>query len=136
MEILEKSITGLAPFALYFLVSLALLVLFLLIYVRITPYREIELIREGNTAAAASISGAMIGFVLPLGHAIAQSGNLADMVLWGLVGLVVQLLVYGAATRVLPGISSDIPAGKTSQGIFLGALSVATGILNATCMTY
>lgn len=136
MELVGKSIAGLPAFALYLTVSLGMLALFLVIYVRITPYREFALIRAGNCAAAASLSGAMIGFVLPLSHAIAQSHNLPDMMLWGLIGLVVQLLAYFAASRILPGIAQDIPAGKVSQGVFLGALSIATGLLNAACMTY
>ena len=136
MDILHTSIRGFPAFLLYFGASLALLALFIAIYIRITPYREITLIRQGNAAAAASLSGATLGFVVPLAHSIAQSANLADMALWGMIALVVQLLVYFAVTRVMPGITSDIPAGKTGPGLFLGALSLATGILNSACMTY
>ena len=50
--------------------SLALTALFLAIYVRITPYREFALIRAGNVAAAASLSGALLGFVIPLASAM------------------------------------------------------------------
>ena len=120
----------------YFAASLALLALFIFIYIRITPYRELVLIREGNVAAAASLSGAILGFVIPLAHSIAQSVNLADMALWGLIALVVQLLVYFAVSRLIPGIARDIPEGKVAPGMLLGALSLATGILNAACMTY
>ena len=65
MEILKYSIAGLPSFGLYLLASFVLLAVFLAIYVAITPYKEITLIREGNTAAAASVSGAMLGFVIP-----------------------------------------------------------------------
>jgi putative membrane protein len=136
MDIIHTSIRGFPAFILYFVSTLAMLALFVAIYIRITPYREVTLIREGNVAAAASLAGAMLGFVIPLAHSVAQSANLVDMALWGLIALVVQLLVYFAVTRVLPGISSDIPAGKTAPGIFLGSLSLATGILNSACMTY
>ena len=136
MEILEHSISGLPAFALYFGVSLALLALFLAIYVRITPYQEIALIRQGNVAAALSISGTMLGFVIPLAHAVAQSVSLPEMLLWGGIALVVQLLVFFVVVRIIPGIARDIPEGKVAQGTFLGALSLATGILNAACMTY
>ena len=136
MEIISHSIRGLPAFALYFVCSLALVALFIVIYVRITPYREFALIRQGNTAAAASLTGAMLGFVIPLAHSVAQSANLADMALWGLIALVVQLLVYFAASRLIPGMANDIPAGRAGPGIFLGSLSLAAGILNAACMTY
>jgi len=136
MEIIQHSIGGLPAFLLYLVTSLALLALFLAIYIWITPYRELALIREGNAAAAASLAGTIIGFAIPLAHAVALSVNLADMALWGLIALVVQLLVFFAVTRLIPDIARDIPAGKLAPGILLGALSLATGILNAACMTY
>jgi putative membrane protein len=136
MDILQVSIRGFPAFIVYFAASLALLALFIAIYIRLTPYRELELIRQGNCAAAASLTGAMLGFVIPLGHSVAQSANLLDMALWGLIALVVQLLVYFASTRLMPRLSADIAAGKTAPGIFLGSLSLATGMLNAACMTY
>ena len=136
MDILQYSIGGLPAFLLYLGTSLALLTLFIVIYIWITPYHELKLIREGNVAAAASLSGTLLGFVIPLAHAVALSVNLADMALWGLIALVVQLLVFFAVTRLVPGIARDIPAGSVAPGIFLGALSLGTGILNAACMTY
>ena len=136
MDILQYSIGGLPAFLLYLATSLVLLVLFIVIYIWITPYHELRLIREGNVAAAASLSGTILGFVIPLAHAVALSVNLADMALWGFIALVVQLLVFFSVTRIVPGIAGDIPAGKVAPGIFLGSLSLGTGILNAACMTY
>ena len=136
MDILQHSIGGLPAFLLYLATSLALLALFVVIYIWITPYHELKLIREGNVAAAASLSGTILGFVIPLAHAVALSVNLADMALWGVIALVVQLLVFFTVTRLIPGIARDIPAGKVAPGMLLGALSLGTGILNAACMTY
>jgi putative membrane protein len=136
MDIIPHSIAGLPAFALYLVSSLALLALFIVIYIWITPYREFALIREGNVAAAASLSGTILGFVIPLGLSVAQSVNLADMALWGLIALVVQLLVFFSVAAVIPGIARDIPQGKVAPGMLLGSLSLAIGILNAACMTY
>ena len=136
MEILKYSIAGLPSFVLYLLASFVLLAVFLAVYLSITPYKEITLIREGNTAAAASITGAMLGFVIPLANAIIHSANLADMVMWGVIALIVQSIVYAVVTRMIPRIASGIPEGKVAQGVFLGAVSVSTGILNAACITY
>ena len=133
---LIQSLAGLPSFLLYFATAIGLLLLFLLAYIFITPYREIALIREGNAGAAASLSGALLGFVLPLASAIAHSVSLPDMAIWGLIALVIQLLVYLAARLLLPDLAHDIPAGKVATGVFLGALSLAIGIINAACMTY
>jgi putative membrane protein len=136
MDILQHSIGGLPAFLLYLATSLALLALFIVIYIWITPYRELTLVREGNVAAAASLSGTILGFVVPLAHAVALSVNLADMALWGFIALVVQLLVFFAVTHIIPGVARDIPENRLAPGILLGALSLGTGILNAACMTY
>jgi len=136
MEIVQHSIGGLPAFLLYLATSLTFLVLFLSIYIWMTPYRELELIREGNVAAGVSLAGTILGFVIPLAHAVAQSANLADMAVWGVIALIVQLLVFFVVTRLIPDIARDIPAGKIAPGILLGAVSLATGILNAACMTY
>jgi putative membrane protein len=133
---LTQSLAGLPGFLTYFIAAIGLLSLFVIAYIFITPYRELVLIRAGNAAAAASLSGAILGFVLPLSSAIAHSVSLLDMAVWGFIALIIQLLVYLVARLLLPELASDIPAGKTAVGVFVGALSVAIGVLNAACMTY
>jgi len=130
------SVQGLDNFLAYFLMAVALTAVFLAVYVKVTPHREISLIRQGNTAAALSLSGALLGFVIPLASAIAHSVAWWDMLLWGGVALVVQLLSYFIVRMILPGLSQDISAGKVAQGLFLGTTSLAIGILNAASLTY
>jgi len=134
LAFVQESISGFPPFIIHFVAGIALLAVFTAIYLRITPYREIELIKAGNPAAAASLSGAIIGFTLPLAHAIAQSVNLLDMLIWSLIALVVQLVTYLLVRGLIPAIVRDIPQGKVGPGVFLGAVSIAVGLLNAACM--
>ena len=136
MEFLKLSLQGLDEFLVYFTMCIGFVLVFLTIYVHITPYREITLIRQGNAAAAASLSGTLIGFVLPLAAAVEHSVNPYDLTIWATIALVVQLLVYLATRVVLPDIGRDIPAGKVASGVFLGALSAGAGILNAASMSY
>ena len=136
MEFLKLSLQGLDEFLVYFALCAGFVALFLAIYVRITPYREIALIRENNMAAAFSLSGAVIGMVIPLANAVEFSVNPIDMAIWGFIALTIQLLVFVIARIALPTIAVDIPAGKTAPGFFLGAISIAAGLLNAACMTY
>jgi putative membrane protein len=136
MDFLRLTLAGFDDFIVYFAASIALVALFLAVYVRVTPYRELALIRAGNTAAAASLSGALLGFVAPLASAVAHSVNLADMAIWGAIALLVQIASYGATRVLLPGIASGIASGNVAHGVTLGALSLAVGILNAACMSY
>ena len=127
---------GLVSFLMYFGLSMAFAGLFLFIYGRVTPYREFNLISSGNVAASFSYGGALLGFAIPLASAIAHSVSLSDMALWAGVALCVQVLTFFFVRMMLPGIVSDIPNNQLSKGIFLGIVSIATGILNAACMTY
>jgi putative membrane protein len=117
-------------------VAVALLAVFVAIYIRVTPYREIQLIREGNMAASFSLSGALLGFIVPLASAIQHSVGLIDMALWGAIAMLVQLAAYVAVKLLIPTLTEDIPNNKGSTGFFLGSLSLGVGLLNAACMSY
>ena len=130
----DPVINSLPAFAGYFATALALLALFVVLYLFTTPYNEMALIREGNPAAAVSLGGAMIGYALPIAVSVATSHNIASMVGWGVVACLVQLLAYIVARLVLPQIVQNIPLGKVASGVFLASLSLGTGILNAGCI--
>ncbi len=129
-------LTMLPNFLAYFGVAVVLLAVFLLIYLNLTPYKEITLIRAGNTAAAISLSGTLLGFAMPVANVIAHSDTLLDLAVWGLVAGAVQILAYGVARLALPQLTADIPAGRVAPATFLAALSLTVGLINAACMTY
>jgi putative membrane protein len=130
------SFAGFDDFLVYLAVSLLLLYLFVWLYIRVTPWREMALIKAGNMAAAFSLSGAILGFIVPLSAAIKYSVNLVDMVIWGLIALVVQIAVFIVVKLLVPSVRQDIEAGNGAQGFFLGVASMAAGLLNAACMSY
>ena len=130
------SFAGFDDFLVYLAVSLVLLALFIALYIRVTPYREMALIREGNMAASFSLSGSLLGFVIPLASAVRYSVSLVDMAIWGFIALLVQLAAFVCVKMVIPTITRDIPAGNGAQGFFLGSLSLGVGLLNAACMSY
>jgi putative membrane protein len=130
------SFAGLDDFLGYLAVSLLLLYFFVWLYIRVTPWAEMALIRAGNMAASFSLSGAILGFIVPLSAAVKYSVNIVDMVIWGLIALVVQILVFVVLKLLVPTVSKDIEAGNAAQGFFLGVTSLAAGLLNAACMSY
>ena len=130
----DPVINSLPVFAGLFATAVALLAGFLLLYVLVTPYNELTLIRNGNEAAAISLAGVIIGFALPIAVSVAVSHNLYAMIGWGVVAGIVQLLAYVAARLALPQINHNIPQGKVASGVFLASLSVGVGILNAGCI--
>ncbi|PKO33845.1 MAG: hypothetical protein CVU34_10765 [Betaproteobacteria bacterium HGW-Betaproteobacteria-7] len=130
----DPVINSLPAFAGFFATAVGLLAAFSALYLLVTPYSEVKLIREGNVAAAVSLAGALLGYALPIAVAVVVSHNLYVMIGWGVVACIVQLFVYIAARLALPQINLDIPQGKLASGIFLAALSVVAGILNAGCI--
>jgi putative membrane protein len=133
--LLDHSLTGIVAHLVYFAVAIVAVVVFVATYVTATPHHEFRLIREGNAAAAVSLGGAILGYTIPLAKAVSQSQSLSDMLLWSGVALVAQLAAYGVTRVVLPRLSSSVDEGKTASGIFLAAISVAVGMLNAAAMT-
>ena len=130
------SFAGFDDFLVYLAVSLVLLGIFVATYIRITPYRELTLIREGNMAASFSLSGAILGFIVPLASAVQHSVSLVDMAIWGAIALVVQVAAFVAVKLMIPSITRDIPAGNGAQGFFLGATSLGVGLISAACMSF
>jgi putative membrane protein len=137
MPALKFDLLVLLPsFLAYFGTALALTAMFLFLYIQVTPIAEWSEIRNGNAAAAVSLSGALLGFVLALNSVISHSGGLLDMVVWGAIALVVQLATFFAVRLLKPDLVQRIGDRSMSHGVFLGAISVAVGLLNAACMTY
>lgn len=130
------SFAGFDEFLTYLAVSIALLAAFIAIYIRVTPYHEVQLIREGNMAASFALSGSILGFIVPLASAIQHSVNLVDMAVWGVIALVVQIAAFVIVKLLVPSLTRDIPAGNGALGFFLGSLSLAVGLLSGACMSF
>ncbi|MBT2338705.1 MULTISPECIES: DUF350 domain-containing protein [Pseudomonas] len=122
-------------FVLYILGAAVLFALFQFIYTRITPHKEFELIRSGNVAAAIALGGAMIGFAIPASNVIAYSVSLLDFVVWAVIAAFVQLLAFLVTSLVLKGASQRIKNGEIATGIYIAAVAISVGMLNAACMT-
>jgi putative membrane protein len=131
-----QSLATLPSFLAYFLGALALLFAFAWIYQRVTAYDEARLISEGNQAAALTLGSALLGFAMPLASVIAHSVNWLDMIIWGVVAAIVQVLVYGAARFFTPAIGEHVAAGRIAPAATLAAVAIAVGLLNAACITW
>ncbi|WP_367373147.1 DUF350 domain-containing protein [Pseudomonas lini] len=122
-------------FVSYILGAAVLFALFQFIYTRITPHREFELIRSGNVSAAIALSGAIIGFAIPASNVIAYSISILDFVVWAVIAAFVQLLAFLVTSLVLKGASERIKKGEIAAGIYVAAVAISVGMLNAACMT-
>ncbi|HIF09750.1 MAG TPA: DUF350 domain-containing protein [Sneathiellales bacterium] len=126
---------SLSDFLVFFVTAAVLTILFVVIYSRVTKHNEFALIKKNSLAAAVAFSGSLIGFALPLASTMINSITVLEMVLWGAVALVVQVLVYFLIRLPMPRLSERIEADEVAAGLWLGACSMVAGILNAASMT-
>jgi len=122
-------------FVSYIVGAAVLFALFQFIYTRLTPHKEFELIRSGNVAAAIALGGAIIGFAIPASNVIAYSISILDFVVWAVIAAFVQLLAFLMTSLVLKGASQRIQNGEIAAGIYVAAVAISVGMLNAACMT-
>ena len=124
------------PLYLVFLgTALGLFAIALGIYLQVTPFHEIRLIRQGNSAAAVSLGGTAIGMAVVLHSAASGTFNAVELAVWGGIGLIGQIVVFLIVMLIIPDLTKGINEDKVGYGILLGALSIAMGILNAGALS-
>jgi len=109
---------------------------FKLLYQWATPYNERTLIREGNVAAALTLGGALIGYVLPLASALEHTVSLAEFAAWALLAGAIQIVAVTIIRRVvMRDFSARIERGEMAAAIYMASISISIGVLNAACMS-
>ena len=136
MEAVTTYLAGLPQFFAYFISALILTFLYAFIYSKLPPHKEWALIKDNVPAAAIAFSGSLLGFVIALASAMANSINLIDCWLWGLVALIVQLGTFFCVRLFMPRISERLANNELAAGTWLAAASLGAGILNAASLTY
>src|SRR5690349_17002152 len=94
IEMLLQSLAGLPAFVVYFCTAIVVVVAYLFVYTRVTPHNEFQLIRDNDPAAAIALGLSLLGFSLPVVSAIAHSANVVDCLIWSVIALAVQIVVY------------------------------------------
>ena len=135
MEIIGISPGAVQSFLAYLVTATVLTLIYICVYIWVTPHPEFRLIKENNLAASIAFAGSLVGFSLPLASVIAHSVALTDCVIWGLIAILVQIFIFFLVRLPIPGISERIEKGETSSGLWLGAASLTGGLLNAACMS-
>src|SRR5262252_786900 len=126
--------SGLPMLLIQFVLVLALLVLGIFVYMAVTPFHERELLRHGNPAAATVLGGALFALAIPLAALLATTGALLDIIVWGVVAVLLQLLTVIIVLHLLRGMRGMIEAGQVAAAIPLVAAQLSIGLLNAAAM--
>ncbi len=132
--ILSSLGTGLPILLLHFLVTLILLAVGVLCYTAITPFHERTLMAAGNVAGGIVLGGAIVSLAIPLAATLATSLVLLDIVIWGVVALILQLVAFAVATLLFRGLRPMIEAGNIAAALALVGIQFAVALLNAGAM--
>ncbi|EGO62798.1 DUF350 domain-containing protein [Acetonema longum] len=135
-----------ANFFTYLALSLPLLVLGAYIFILSTPYKELHLIKEGSQdqakslaakAAAYDLGGKILGQSIVLASAIYHAINPADLIIWGILGMAFQVIVFYLFEFLTPfKVTDEIAKGNVAVGILSSRISFATGLLLAAVISY
>lgn len=119
---------------LHFSLTIVILAIGATVYALLTPHKEIQLIRAGNTAAAVSLGGVLVGLAIPLAMSLSAAKSLMEIGLWGLATMAVQLLVFRLTDLLLTGLPQRIKDGEVAAAALLVGAKIATALILAAAM--
>ena len=133
--VLDTLISGFPYFISHFGLTLLMLGAGVFIYEKITPYKELELVREGNVAAAIALAAAILGLAIPLAACLEGSVSLWDIFIWGVVILIIQIIAFYLADFVIDDLKGRIERGEIGAAILLFAGKVSIALINAAAIS-
>ena len=128
-------VNGLPFLISHFVTSVIVFLIGIIIYLFITPMKEIALIRKKNTAASISFSGALIGLALQLSSSLSASGSIYEIIVWGLVAIVIQLFCFKAVDILINDLPKRIENGEVSSSILLFSIKISVALLNSAVIS-
>ena len=131
-----QSVKSGLPFLIsHFVISILIFLVGLWAYVKITPINEMKLIKDGNIAASVSFFGACVGISIPLSTCLASSVNVADILVWGTIAVLLQLICFRGVDIFLKDLSQRISEGEISISIVLVSFKISIALLNAAAIS-
>ena len=126
--------SGLPKLIIQFVTCAVLLAIGVIIYTRLTPFREREMVVHGNAAAGTMLAGATLALAIPLAAMLATSGTLLDVLVWGVVALILQLVTLGVVALVMRNFRTMIEGGNIAAAVTLAGAQISVALLNAAAM--
>ena len=86
-----------------------------------TKVKEFKLMAQGNKAVSYVLGGRLLGLAVVLYSTAANSISLLDMISWGAVGILAQIIVFYLSEWLTPrfNINKSLEEDNQAVGIFL-----------------
>ncbi len=131
---IQSFVKGFPEFMLHGGVTLALLITGCIVHVLLTPMKEIKLIREGNTSAAISLCAVIVGLSVPMAACLVTALSVWDLLIWGVVAILLQLLAFRVADLVLRDLPRRIERNEIGAALVLAAVKIAAAMVMAAAL--
>jgi len=123
------------PYLIFYLVVVtAIYLIGLVIYTRLTPHKELQLVQDGNMAAAIHFSSLIISLALPLSACLINRFSLFDVAIWGTMSVFLQLFLFRLTDAIFEGMPERIENNETAPALVLAAFKVAGSIILAVAI--
>jgi putative membrane protein len=133
--VLESLTAGFPVLLLHFLVTVTMLAAGVAIYLWMTPYPELQLIRDGNIAAAISLGAAILSLAIPLAFSMSVSVSVVDIIAWGLVALAILLIVYRVIDFLMKDLPKRIEDGEMGPALLLASVKLGVAAITAAAVS-
>ncbi|WP_207667389.1 DUF350 domain-containing protein [Clostridium sp. 1xD42-85] len=100
-------------------------------------YKDWDEVLKGNHAVALSIGGKIVGICIVLAFSIYNSANIIDTLIWGGVGIVLQMaayLLFQLFTRNF-SVEEQLQKGNIAVGIISMSVSIGLGFVIGASIT-
>ncbi|RBW67826.1 DUF350 domain-containing protein [Bacillus taeanensis] len=124
----------------YIGVGIVLLIVGTILFAVTTKISEKKLIlEEGNVAEALKLGGKVLGLAIVIYAAAVNSISLADMVIWGSFGIVIQIIAFLVVEYILfPKVKLEkkVEEGNIAVALMLLIASIAVGLVVSGSLSY
>lgn len=122
----------------YFILAIIVVIIGLAIFESITKkYKDWDEILQGNHAVALSITGKIIGICIILSFSIYHSSHLLDTLIWGIIGVILQMAAYilfELFTRKF-SVEEELHKGNIAVGIISIGVSIGLAFVIGASIT-
>ncbi|GAA0611140.1 DUF350 domain-containing protein [Virgibacillus siamensis] len=113
----------------YFFISVIIVLIGLFIFENMTrKYKDMEEVKNGNTAVALSVVGKIIGICIILSFAIYNSNVIYETIIWGAFGVVLQMIAYWLFDMFTRNFSVEEQLHKNNVAVGIMSLGVSIGL--------
>lgn len=131
---IQSFVKGFPEFMLHGGVTLALLITGCVVHVLLTPMKELKLIREGNLSAGISLSAVIVGLAVPMSACLVTALSVYDILIWGVVAILLQLLAFRTADLILRDLPRRIERDEIGAALVLAGVKIAAAIVMASAL--